>query len=261
MRFLGFQTTRRQVERRRQLLVLFDIDGTLLQPPSHTHIAAIERASRDVYGVDIVARLSGANDLDGLTSPMIARKLLNRAGISEEHRLTLWESWRETMIRAFLDLEGTLPAQRPLPGATEALRLVLDQGFRAGLLTGNFRRIAMAKLHGANVWDSRLDLAQGAFADDAEDRDILGQIARARADEASLSPIVIVGDTPRDITCARAAGAWAVAVTTGGFSAGHLAGADAVVPSLLDAVRLLVECQRLSADAVTYNQDQPFHHS
>jgi len=233
--------------------VLFDIDGTLLQQPARIHAAAIERASREVYGIDIVASVRGAHEFDGLTSPMLARKLLARAGLSEEKRLALWVSWREAMIEAYLDLEVTVPTQPALPGAAEALQLLFDQGFSAALLTGNFQRIAIAKLRSANVWDTRLDLSQGAFADDSEDREVLGRIARGRADKASLSPLVIVGDTPRDISCARAAGARAVAVTTGAFSAEHLVNADAVAPSLLAAVQSLIEFEelRLPRDVVT----------
>ena len=43
---------------------------------------------------------------------------------------------------------------------------------------------------------------------------------------------VVVGDTPRDIACARADGAHVVAVTTGPFGADRLEGADAVIAGL-----------------------------
>jgi phosphoglycolate phosphatase-like HAD superfamily hydrolase len=50
----------------------------------------------------------------------------------------------------------------------------------------------------------------------------------------SAEHILVVGDTPHDIACARAAGAVPVAVATGGFSADQLRGhgADIVFQDL-----------------------------
>lgn len=67
----------------------------------------------------------------------------------------------------------------------------------------------------------------GAFADDHHERDRLGPFALSRARERghdiALSPTFVIGDTPHDISCARAIGAKAIAVATGSFSAAQLA--------------------------------------
>ncbi len=61
---------------------------------------------------------------------------------------------------------------------------------------------------------------QGAFGSDHESRDALVPIAARRA--GGVTAVVVVGDTPRDIACARAGGARCVAVTTGAFDAAAL---------------------------------------
>jgi phosphoglycolate phosphatase-like HAD superfamily hydrolase len=55
------------------------------------------------------------------------------------------------------------------------------------------------------------------------------------------SHILVVGDTPHDIACARAAGAVAVAVATGSFTADELGehGADIVFDDLSARERFL----------------------
>ena len=75
---------------------------------------------------------------------------------------------------------------------------------------------------------------QGAFGSDAEDRTELPAIARAAPAGAGArtraSETVVIGDTPRDIACARADGVRCLAVATGPFPAGALDAADAVAP-------------------------------
>ena len=109
-----------------------------------------------------------------------------------------------------------------LPGVVEllpALRARSDE-FALGLLTGNFAAAAELKL-------GHYGLAEffqfGAFADDSFDRNLLGPVALGRARErfgagAFADPtrdVLVLGDTPRDIACARACGAKVLAVATG----------------------------------------------
>jgi phosphoglycolate phosphatase-like HAD superfamily hydrolase len=74
---------------------------------------------------------------------------------------------------------------------------------------------------------------QGAFGSDHEDRTMLPAIARRRAGDDNGGPwprarTVVIGDTPRDIACARADRVRVVAVTTGPYTADELKAADAV---------------------------------
>jgi phosphoglycolate phosphatase-like HAD superfamily hydrolase len=116
------------------------------------------------------------------------------------------------------------------------------------VLTGNIRSVAEVKLAalGLREW---LDLCIGAYGDDHEDRTELVEVARRRAaavhgrSAAAFggTATVVIGDTPLDIAAALAAGARAVGVATGSYSAGDLAmaGADAVLPDLTDTAAVL----------------------
>jgi phosphoglycolate phosphatase-like HAD superfamily hydrolase len=116
------------------------------------------------------------------------------------------------------------------------------------VLTGNIRSVAEVKLAalGLREW---LDLCIGAYGDDHEDRTELVEVARRRAaavhgrSAAAFdgTATVVIGDTPLDIAAALAAGARAVGVATGSYSARDLAtaGADAVLPDLTDTAAVL----------------------
>lgn len=87
----------------------------------------------------------------------------------------------------------------------------------------------------------------GGFGSDHWDRDELVKTAALRAVELFGSQIDVakhshIGDTPKDVTAARAGGAQAVGVCTGVFTRAHLeeANADAVVlDSLADTQAVL----------------------
>ena len=87
-----------------------------------------------------------------------------------------------------------------------------------GLLTGNIRNGAKIKLSRYKLWD---EFAFGAFADDHEERDHIAAIAKKRGEEMLKTnlrgeEVLVIGDTPLDIRCARAIGAKVLGVATGG---------------------------------------------
>ena len=113
---------------------------------------------------------------------------------------------------------------RALPGVTALLETSFASGVALGLLTGNLRRGAETKLASKDLWRY---FPFGAFADDCEDRNLLGPYAlrRARAHHAvDFAPANtwVIGDTPHDVVCARAFGARAIAVATGRHSVDQL---------------------------------------
>jgi phosphoglycolate phosphatase len=139
-----------------------------------------------------------------------------------------------------------------MPGARELLEALHDHHhLHLALLTGNYREAAEIKLEHFELWDF---FEWGAFSDDAADRNALVPIARLRAqtydipDEA-IERVIVIGDTPHDIECARVAGAKSIAVATGGFTIDQLreAGADEVLPDLSDTARVLT---LLGVDAI-----------
>jgi phosphoglycolate phosphatase len=124
-----------------------------------------------------------------------------------------------------------------LPGVAELLATAAAHPQVAqGLLTGNVRRGAQVKLGHHGLWEF---FPVGAFADDGEHRNELGPHALRRARDhwgVQFAPerVWIVGDTPHDISCARAFGARALAVATGGSKVPQLAAhsPDAVLEDL-----------------------------
>ena len=210
------------------LLLLWDIDGTLLQRASLEHAEAMRRA---------LVRVHGALELDGhhveaagWTDAAIARDLLIAAG----HASTAVDARADDVITACCELYDELcPADlspRLAPGIPEALASLggRPDAVRFSLVTGNVERIARLKLARAGIGDWFPE-GQGGFGSDAEDRELLPPIARQRAGGWPRERTVVIGDTPRDIACARADGLRVVAVATGPFSVEALADADAVV--------------------------------
>jgi phosphoglycolate phosphatase-like HAD superfamily hydrolase len=115
---------------------------------------------------------------------------------------------------------------------------------RLGLLTGNYEPVARLKLRRAGIgkW---FGAGQGAFGSDAEDRAALPMLARRRAGSRGVpyprARTIVIGDTPRDIACARADEVRCMAVCTGPYGPSELTGADAVA---LDAFELHAQLER-----------------
>jgi phosphoglycolate phosphatase len=203
-------------------LVLFDVDGTLLSA-SGAGRRALERAMRDVYGT---AGPIDSYDFRGGTDPQIIRDLLDRAGL-DETAIRAGEAAVYQRYEALLDEEvgdgrgvSVYPGVRELVGALAARDDVV-----VGLLTGNIEAGARIKLRPTGLWSF---FRLGAYGSDHADRTRLPQVAAGRAEllvgRAFRGPdTVIIGDTPRDIGCARAFGAMAIAVATGWHSLKDLA--------------------------------------
>jgi phosphoglycolate phosphatase-like HAD superfamily hydrolase len=212
------------------LLLLWDIDGTLLQRASVEHADAMRRALVDVHGS---LEFDGHHvEAAGRTDGAIARDLLLAAGLASD----AIDARADDLVTAACALYDELcPADlsaRVAPGVVDILpRLAArPEDFRFSLVTGNFERIARLKLARAGIGDWFPE-GQGAFGSDAEDRERLPPIARARAGDWPRERTVVIGDTPRDIACARADGVRVIAVATGPFGVEALADADAVADS------------------------------
>ncbi len=218
-------------------LILFDIDGTLLRCGKQVGFIFVE-ALKEIFGG--CGKLEGYS-FAGKTDSRIVIDMIRAIGHDEEEILLKLPAMR----RLYLDkLEQGLRrgGMRLLPGVHELLaRLSARDDVLIGLLTGNWRLGAEIKL-------GRFDLNRyftfGAFGDDAIDRRDLVPVALERAAARSGEPFtpqrtMIVGDTELDVDCARSAGAWSMAVTTGFTGAERLeaAGADWVFPDLESAAR------------------------
>lgn len=228
------------------MLILFDIDGTLLLGTPQAHTEALARAAAEVFAVPATAHDVVAISPGGRTDQEIARLVLRRHGVDDEAISAGLPEWKDRAAALYPDVAPRHAPQATAPGAAEALARTAGLGATLSLLTGNLEPIAHAKLDagGLGGW---FPPGVGAFGSDHEVRDALVPIAVERA--GGLRPAVVVGDTPRDVACARAGGALCIGVTTGIHHAATLHGADAVVPALLDAVDVLDAWMRDGVEA------------
>jgi phosphoglycolate phosphatase len=218
-------------------LILFDIDGTLLTAQGAPR-RAFHRAMLEVYGT---AGPIATHRFDGKTDPQIARELLELDGMDraaiEAGFARLWPAYLRELAREFalpdhatIVLPGVHALLAELERRTDALLL--------GLLTGNIDGGAQLKLESAGIGTT---FTVGAFGSDSEQRDQLPAVAVKRARELTGRTfagheIVVIGDTPHDVTCGHALGVRAVGVATGSYRRDALeeAGAYAVLNDLGD---------------------------
>lgn len=193
-------------------IFLFDIDGTLLQVKRSFLFDLIEdllgsfqintdslksrsfagRTDKDIFSELIALNSSNKIDFDLIKSTYIERI---QALLSPEH----------------IDI---------IPGALEAVHYVQSEGYDVGLCTGNFKEVAFKKVEAVglkNVFEF------GGYGCNQKDRNLLP--AEAHEDYLLVKgsipmpdQYIIVGDTPKDIHCAKYFGARSIAVTTGGFT-------------------------------------------
>jgi phosphoglycolate phosphatase-like HAD superfamily hydrolase len=215
------------------VLLLFDIDGTLVRDAAREHAAAIMQAAREVHGLD--ALYDGPFEAAGRTDWAIARQLLRHVDDARVEALMPELLARAAALYDPPDLSHTV-----VPGVPAMLDAVAAE-HRLALVTGNAQAIARRKLAAAGIPDV---FAAGGFGDDHHDREPLPALARERAGGAAPHEAVVIGDTPRDIACARADGAAVIAVTTGPYGAHELQDADLVVPSAADVPDALAQLPR-----------------
>lgn len=196
-------------------LFLYDIDGTLIRTGG-AGIRAFESVFDEVFQISN----SGENiHFAGRTDSSLVREMMARHGVesSEKNLRRFTESYPRWLRHWLNELNGEICG-----GVTEFMERTAARADAplAALLTGNIRKGAQLKLDHFKLWKR---FAFGAFGDDHEDRNQLAHIALTRGRDrlgADLHPeqILVIGDTPKDIECARAIGARVLAVTTGGAS-------------------------------------------
>lgn len=217
-------------------LVLWDVDHTLIDNGG-TSKAGYALAFQLLTG----ERPRHPARTDGRTDAAVMAELLADHGLPAARFSSARR--QDALAAAGIDLRTELLRNgRALPGAAEALRALARQPHvTQSVLTGNIEANARLKLAAFGL-DGWLDLEIGAYGDIETDRAELVPQARRRAEaRGAEGPIVLVGDTPRDVAAGRVGGAGVVAVATGRYTEAELAaaGADAVLPDLRDTRTLL----------------------
>lgn len=222
------------------MLVLFDIDGTLLHGRPEGHTQAMVEAMAHVWGVPAVPDDVWRIEPAGRTDREIARLVLRGHGVDDARITALTGEWIARAGEAHERVAHAHPAPVAAPDAAAVTGRLIHEGAEIALVTGNLESIARAKVGAAGLGD-RFAEGTGGFGSDAEVRADLVRLARERARGThGDEDVVVVGDTPRDVIAARTAGVRVVAVTTGAHDARSLAGADAVAGDLAGALAVLL---------------------
>ncbi len=219
-------------------LVLFDIDGTLLLSDG-AGLTAMEEAGRSLFGEAFAIR---GIDCAGRLDPLIFREMALANGVDEpdQHHDAFREQYHE-LLEARL---GTTHRSRALPGVPELLEaLAAADDLTLGLVTGNYPETGWLKVRSAGLAETPFEIT--AWGCDGATRRDLPRVAMEQFQERFDRPlegdqVIVIGDTPHDIDCAKANGCRVIGVATGpSFERADLAEADLVVDDLSDTCQLL----------------------
>lgn len=196
-------------------LLLFDVDNTLLWSGGAGG-KAMGLAFRDLFGIDDAF---GRVEFSGRTDRYILTTALGQHGIDgdfDEHQVRFLERYYTHLPQTLREREGKL-----MPGFPALLDDLSGRpDIRLGLATGNFSHAAQLKLAHYGI-DSYF--RGGGFGEESEDRAVIVRRAIERLGEGLPSAeAVVIGDTPHDISSAKANGAVAVGVATGSHSVEQL---------------------------------------
>jgi phosphoglycolate phosphatase len=215
-------------------LILFDIDGTLVLAKTHG------KRYRFVYAVEKVFGVKNAVDvtvMEGWIDKTIITSVAVSAGVKETALNERLPEVYEAVYEYFIANNVQDYANSILPGV-KPLLTKLQKKAHIGLLTGNIEKIARKKLEAEGLNDY---FEFGLFGHEAEDRVSLAKLIFGKAlqhfeREFSSEEVIIIGDTPKDIECAKAIQAKVVAVATGKYTEDELQqyAPDLLVPNLLD---------------------------
>lgn len=243
---------------RMALIVLWDIDHTLIDNAG---------VSKEIYAAAYETATGRRPErpavTEGRTDRLIMRDMFRRNGVDEP----VWAHVEAALTAAGAERLDALRARgTALPGVQYVLKAAAARpGWVSSVLSGNIAANARVKLS-AFALDTLLDLPVGAYGADAEDRPQLVDAARARIQTQrglpADAPVVLVGDTPRDVEAALVSGAHIIAVATGVDTPSALAaaGAGVVLPDLSDTehvLRVLEDVERRGKRPGT-SSDRPF---
>jgi phosphoglycolate phosphatase len=215
------------------LLVLFDVDGTLLLSHDEIYVEANRAALAEVYGSPVEV-----SDVPGETALSQTRRALRQAGRADEEIEAHLARWCSVFSVRYVELlkHADTSHWRVAPHARQIISVIDHRA----VVTGNPETVARARLERIGLADC-FPLRTGAYGCESEDRVTLLELARSRAGNWPAEQTVAIGDTPLDVASAHAAGCRCIAVTTGEYRAAALADADAVLSTLADLPRALAE--------------------
>jgi phosphoglycolate phosphatase len=210
---------------------LFDIDGTLFKEENPIHMQAHDFAFEKVHKIKNAFSNCARQQKGGRTFKKAVFDILAEYGLTPKEIEEKFKDTKNELINYFLK-ECKQDSFTVFPGVKKLLLRLKGMNVPMGILTGNVEKIAWRKLDAAGIKDF---FNFGAFGDDTYKRSDLVFMAKKAADKKfktdfPLKNFVIIGDTPRDIQCAREMGIKVIAVPTGHFSFNEL---EQLSPDLL----------------------------
>lgn len=196
------------------LLVLCDVDGTILMDDGGTHNRATIQALCEVYNLNLPNDAVDLVQPQGKTETRIAREILLSHNLTDAEFEAHKDAWIENTGKLFA---AAAPQEakhwHARPGMAAVLRKLHTAGARLALVTGNLHNIALLRIQLMGLKDI-FEEKIGAYGDDAEERWLLVERARQLASK-DTSPwpsgrTVVVGDTLRDALAAELGGALAI---------------------------------------------------
>ena len=193
------------------MLILFDIDGTLLLTQK-AGIKAMQSAAKELFGDHVT--FDGV-DFAGRLDPLIWANAAERNGIDPSEHARFRDGYLKHLKQFF---EAT-PTSVLLTGVQDLVESLQGQdGGTLGLLTGNYPETGRLKIEQAGLDPDLFPIA--AWGDDGQQRNDLPPVAMRRYAELTGGPIeadqvVIIGDTIHDVECANVNGCRSLAVATG----------------------------------------------
>jgi HAD superfamily hydrolase (TIGR01549 family) len=194
--------------------VLFDVDGTLVDSTYH-HAVAWHRAFAEVTDVPPLWRIHRTIGMGG--DRLVAEVADDET--EERHGDELRERWREE----YLALRAEV---RPLPGATDLVRRLADDGFIVALASSGDPQFAQEAVDLLDIGSSIAALVTSEDVDDSKPEPDLVEETLGRLD--GVESALFVGDTVYDVEAAARAGLGCIALRSGGFGRAELLDAGAL---------------------------------
>jgi HAD superfamily hydrolase (TIGR01509 family) len=216
--------------------VLLDIDGTLLDS-NDAHARAWVEAFAEF---DKVVKFEDVRRLIGMGGDRLMPKL---TGIDSESTLGEQISGR----RRALFLQSYLPKLRPFPKVRELLETLRRRDLVLVIATSAGPDELEPLLRQAEIRDLIDEKTSSGDADESKPAPDIIEAAIERSG-VSARELVMLGDTPYDVTASKRAGVPCIAVRSGGWNDADLADAVAIYADVADLLARLDESPLAGAD-------------
>lgn len=215
-------------------ILLFDIDWTLVHGLNLTHSASFKFMFEKVFGLKDInvydIRPNGMTDLQIISEILRIHNLL--------------DMFKKKQVNIAINVMGEYYVKNAhkekitlMTGVENLLNALKRDGYLMGVLSGNIERIGIQKLEDASILEY---FSFAAFGSMSTLRSELVGFAekdmQKHGIKANKDQFIIIGDSMRDIECARDSKLPCISVATGAYSKNELqlAGSSFVVDTLED---------------------------